>query len=994
MSSSSAQVSVMETILIVVTWRWMTRRMAVSPGNINFIKTALEKVDISCQTGEWGVKSILVNSPMLAVETFGDLLKFLRRKARLTQRELAIAVGYTEAHICRLEKNERLPDLATVAALFVPALYIDDEPEWAERLLKLAAETRREPGLVSVNITQVTVEHLVEQELGALEDIPEPPAQNVPRPALIRRIGAALRQERGVALVGLPGAGKTALAASVARQTSAGPVFWHTLVQGVNTSAEAIARQLALFLLANGQAQARPLLERRGDGTLLGIDQQLLLLRAALAARPALLCFDDAHLLLDDEPALGLLRSLLTTTNARLLLTSRQDLPLPLAQLDLGGLEPEEGRALAAQLGLDLNEAVLEHLLERTAGSPMLLRLAAGQLLEAQSDSQAFVDGLESRPQVAAYLLNTVLHGLEPASRWLAGLVSVFRQPLDLYDAALNELIEAANPPGCMETALDDLRRRRLVDDPQRAALHPLLRDHLYATLGVNARRRKQLHRLAARWSEQAGEIVEAAFHWTRAGDLEQAAEVIGDQGDWLFDRGQARAAFQVVDEALQLAGRLEATQPPEKLRGLRRRLLTARGDFLRGTLRSAEAEASYRAALDLAQGQPAVRGRIAVNLVYLLLMRGRSAEALALYQDVAAQLAEGDLVLRARLAAAACRAYMAFSRYDDAWRSAQEALVLAERFAGTAPQVASDVRARAERTLGWISYTRHPEGAESLAHYRRALQHARLAGLRVVENAVLSNTATALAERGELEAAQRTYQEALQGAQALGDVYAAGGILHNLGMLQHQREEYPAALESFGQAVEIERLVGDYEGLLSTEAARAATLLTMNRVDEARRLLETALAESPESTDAWTLGTFLCVLAEVLLLQDQLEPARRNLERVLAIEGVQENARIYAWAQSDLALVMLLAGELEPAQNILAAPPADDLGAELTIRWKLAQCAVALAAGDQASARSQAQALLASPLPASAGRLLRPARRLLADPPPTLAEYTHLVLT
>ena len=57
--------------------------------------------------------------------TFGDLLKFLRRRAGLTQRELSIAVGYSHAQISRLELNQRLPDLATITARFVPALYLE-----------------------------------------------------------------------------------------------------------------------------------------------------------------------------------------------------------------------------------------------------------------------------------------------------------------------------------------------------------------------------------------------------------------------------------------------------------------------------------------------------------------------------------------------------------------------------------------------------------------------------------------------------------------------------------------------------------------------------------------------------------------------------------------------------------------------------------------------------------------------------------------------------
>jgi len=70
--------------------------------------------------------------------TFGELLKYLRRQARLTQRELAIAVGYSDTQISRIEQNQRVPDSTTITALFVPALYIEQEPKWVTRLLELA----------------------------------------------------------------------------------------------------------------------------------------------------------------------------------------------------------------------------------------------------------------------------------------------------------------------------------------------------------------------------------------------------------------------------------------------------------------------------------------------------------------------------------------------------------------------------------------------------------------------------------------------------------------------------------------------------------------------------------------------------------------------------------------------------------------------------------------------------------------------------------------
>ena len=59
-------------------------------------------------------------------QTFGDLLKYLRRRERFTQLELSIAVGYSEAQITRLEKNQRRPDIAALKAMFIPVLHMEN----------------------------------------------------------------------------------------------------------------------------------------------------------------------------------------------------------------------------------------------------------------------------------------------------------------------------------------------------------------------------------------------------------------------------------------------------------------------------------------------------------------------------------------------------------------------------------------------------------------------------------------------------------------------------------------------------------------------------------------------------------------------------------------------------------------------------------------------------------------------------------------------------
>jgi transcriptional regulator with XRE-family HTH domain len=51
---------------------------------------------------------MVTRRPALSVASFtdfGTLLRVLRRRAGLTQRQLGLAVGYSEAQICRLEQR-------------------------------------------------------------------------------------------------------------------------------------------------------------------------------------------------------------------------------------------------------------------------------------------------------------------------------------------------------------------------------------------------------------------------------------------------------------------------------------------------------------------------------------------------------------------------------------------------------------------------------------------------------------------------------------------------------------------------------------------------------------------------------------------------------------------------------------------------------------------------------------------------------------------------
>ncbi|MGD2027628.1 MAG: AAA family ATPase [Anaerolineales bacterium] len=157
-------------------------------------------------------------------QTFGDLLKYLRRRARLTQRELSIAVNYSEAQISRLERNVRTPDIASLTALFIPALYIEDQPEIISRLMELAAQARGEelPFNITVAFTQSVKKEIVEDiriiEGQTPNNLPLQLTSFVGRENEIAQLKDLIDRTRLVTLTGPGGCGKTRLALETASQ--------------------------------------------------------------------------------------------------------------------------------------------------------------------------------------------------------------------------------------------------------------------------------------------------------------------------------------------------------------------------------------------------------------------------------------------------------------------------------------------------------------------------------------------------------------------------------------------------------------------------------------------------------------------------------------------------------------------------------------------------------------------------------------------------------
>ena len=156
---------------------------------------------------------------------FGELVRYLRERAELSQRELALQVGYHYSYMSRIESNERIPDSATLMARFVPALGLDNEPAWTAHLLKLALSEEKTMGprrrtrpLASAPIVDTALQIFD----SPMSQLPVSLTPLLGRENEVARVLKVLSRfdVHLVTLIGPPGVGKTRLAVHVANEAA------------------------------------------------------------------------------------------------------------------------------------------------------------------------------------------------------------------------------------------------------------------------------------------------------------------------------------------------------------------------------------------------------------------------------------------------------------------------------------------------------------------------------------------------------------------------------------------------------------------------------------------------------------------------------------------------------------------------------------------------------------------------------------------------------
>jgi LuxR family transcriptional regulator, maltose regulon positive regulatory protein len=267
---------------------------------------------------------------------------------------------------------------------------------------------------------------------------------------------------------------------------------------------------------------------------------------------PTFLIIDDLHELTSAEALMQLTRLLeKLPRHVHAILATRRDLPLRLHKLRLAGeladiraadlrfTERETHQFLEAA-GIALPEPAVARLHQRTEGWAAGLRLAAISLASSPDPERFVAEFSGSNRTVAEYLLAEMLECQPPGVQQL-----LLRTSLpDRVNGELADLLTAHPGSERILLELEDANAFVVSLDPARTWFRY---HHLFADLlRLELRRRMPedvplLHRLAASWLIEHGEIVDGIRHTQAAGDWPDAARLLADHSFGLTLDGQAQ---------------------------------------------------------------------------------------------------------------------------------------------------------------------------------------------------------------------------------------------------------------------------------------------------------------------------------------------------------------------------------------------------------------------------------------------------------------------
>ena len=571
---------------------------------------------------------------------------------------------------------------------------------------------------------------------------------------------------------------------------------------------------------------------------------------------PVVLIIDDLHELRSAE-ALTQLEMVLASvpSSARVVLSSRRDPPIRLHQLRLADEIAEiragdlrfterETRELLAASEIRLSDAGAAALHERTEGWAAGLRLAV-IALSGHPDPERFVAEFSGTDRaIGEYLMAEMLERQPSEVQSMLLRTSL----VDRVNGELADLLAGRSGAEQMLLELEEANAFVASLDTQRTwfRYHQLLADFLRLELRRTAADEvPDLHRRAARWFADRGEVVEAVRHTLAAGDWPDAARLVADHSfRWVLDgqAGTIRTVLQAFPEGASV-------DHPDLA------LAHAAAELNQGRLEEAAAQLAL-AESHVQSAPPARRGRLAVAIASLRLAlarrSGRFSEVVEqvnlLDASIAGESGEpiaGGSELRgvALLNLGIVETWS--GRLADAQRHLSEGAALAQTIGRPYLEVACRAHQGFPSDLVSVATARE-RGREAVALAERH-------GLddRPILAPALGAVGGMAIWMGEFDEGERWLRRAWEVGSAHVDP-AAAVLLHvATGMLHAGRGEHQSALEAFAAAAQAQSLLTGAHALAPRIAGWLATMQArLGMRDEARATL-TAFSAAPERTGA-----------------------------------------------------------------------------------------------------------------------------------------------
>lgn len=707
-----------------------------------------------------------------------------------------------------------------------------------------------------------------------------PPA----RPDLIHRARLTARLDDGIrrrlTLLAAPaGFGKTTLLS----EWGAGRpgVAWLTLDGGDNDPIRFCAHLVAaLQRLAPGAGEATMALLRSAPAVDLTAALTVLVNDLTTLTGDAVLVLDDYHLI-TAQPVHDAVAFLLEQgpPQLHLLIAGQTDPPLPLARLrvrdevveiraaDLRFLPDETALFIRLRAGVDLPDEDLSLLDARTEGWAAGLQLAALAIRQGPDEAGAFLRAFSgSHRLVLDYLAEEVFRRCPESLQSFLLRTAVLEQ-------LSAPLCEALTGQAGAQSLLEQLDRQNLfvvpLDSERRwYRLHHLFRTFLTGLLQqCHPQWLPDLHRAAARWLEQNGQVAEAVPHWLGAGEHDLAAAAIA---------GVARRVI-LRAESVTLLGWAEAL--PTAVLDQHARLniyyawaLQATTQVSAATRRLDMAEALLRAE---AEPDPQALAELAALRVPTVLVRGDYDRAAALAREAVRLAPEDDWLVRGMSARMLSRTYWMQGNVAAALQAGEESAAIVRR-SGMPGLLLTGLS-----SLGRLrAYVGHLRTAADL--FRETMDRAREmnADRSPLLGVAFLGLAEVLAEQGDLEGARTHVEEGIRRTRPLGNAEVLGGGFLMLARILLNTGEPESALLVLDEAEKTVRRseLGQVAPLLG--ASRARTLLAMGDTAGAARWAEAAaIARTPHVL----IELEQTVLARVLAATGRRGEAAALLEALLA---------------------------------------------------------------------------------------------------------------